>query len=102
MIPYYNHDNFQNSNFGSQLPDGRYVISEDELEEIKEMKSLKNEIEKMRKNYEIYKAQAEYCRDQSAKTAERVIHEFDLWEQRNFATSSRPTENSSPTAPLQQ
>lgn len=92
----------KNSNFGSQLPDGRYVISEDELEEIKEMKNLKNEIEKMRKNYEIYKAQAEYCRDQSAKTAERVIHEFDLWEQRNFATSSRPTENSSPTAPLHQ
>lgn len=90
----------KNCNFGSQLPDGRYVISEDELEEIKEMKSLKNEIERMRKNYEIFKAQAEYCREQSAKTAERVILEFDQWEQRNFATSSRP-ENSSPAA-LQQ
>ena len=45
----------QNNNFGSQLPDGRYVISEDELEEIKEMKRLKKEISKLRQNYEIEK-----------------------------------------------
>merc|ERR1719361_3416635 len=35
----------KNNNFGFQLPDGRYVISEAELEEIKEMKRLKKEIQ---------------------------------------------------------
>ena len=102
---------FKNNNFGFQLPDGRYVISEDELEEIKEMKRLKKEISKLRQNYEIEKgesswiilsyesrdesstdidsAQAEYCREQAAKTAERVMLEFDQWEQRNFQIGTR-------------
>jgi kinesin family protein 6/9 len=79
----------KNNNFGFQLPDGRYVISEDELEEIKEMKRLKKEISKLRQNYEIEKAQAEYCREQAAKTAERVMLEFDQWEQRNFQIGTR-------------
>ena len=49
---------FKNNNFGFQLPDGRYVISEDELEEIKEMKRLKKEISKLRQNYEIEKGES--------------------------------------------
>jgi kinesin family protein 6/9 len=83
----------KNNNFGSQLPDGRYVISEDELEEIKEMKRLKKEISKLRQNYEIEKAQAEYCREQAAKTAERVMLEFDQWEQRNFQCTRNNSQN---------
>jgi len=86
----------KNDKMGSQLPDGRFVISEDELEDIKAMKQLKKEIAETRQQYEIHKAQAEYCREQAAKTAERVIQEFDAWEQRNFQTQTRldmPSQN---------
>ena len=69
------------------------MISEEELEEIKEMRRLKQEILKLRKNYQIEKAQAEYCRDQAAKTAERVIFEFDQWEQRNFQCARAHSQN---------
>ena len=76
----------KNAKFGTQLPDGRRVISEDELLNIRKMRKLKEEILEQRQQYEILKAQAEYCREQSVVTAERVMTEFEAWEQRNFQT----------------
>ena len=76
----------KNAKFGTQLPDGRRVISEDELLNIRKMRKLKEEILEQRQQYEILKAQAEYCREQSVVTAERVMMEFEAWEQRNFQT----------------
>lgn len=76
----------KNAKFGTQLPDGRRVISEDELENIRKMRKLKEEILEQRQQYEVLKAQAEYCREQAALTAERVMMEFEAWEQRNFHT----------------
>ena len=76
----------KNTEFGTQLPDGRRVISEDELENIRKMRKLKEEILEQRQEYKILKAQAEYCREQAALTAERVMMEFEAWEQRNFQT----------------
>jgi len=76
----------KNVKFGTQLPDGRRVISEDELLNIRRMRKLKEEILEHRQQYEILKAQAEYCREQSVITAERVMLEFEAWEQRSFQT----------------
>ena len=76
----------KNVKFGTQLPDGRRVISEDELLNIRRMRNLKEEILEHRQQYEILKAQAEYCREQSVITAERVMLEFEAWEQRSFQT----------------
>jgi len=70
--------------FGSELPDGRKFIDEDELEKLNELKKLKAEIVAASQNYEIHKEQAEYCRQTAQKAAERVIFEFNQWEARNF------------------
>jgi len=72
------------STFGSELPDGRKFIDEDELEKLKELKRLKAEIISASESYDIHKRQAEYCRQQAQKAAERVIFEFNQWEARNF------------------
>lgn len=70
--------------FGSELPDGRKFIDEDELEKLNELKTLKHEINETSESYQIHKTQAEYCRQQAQKAAERVIFEFNQWEARNF------------------
>ena len=77
----------KNVKFGTQLPDGRRVISEDELLNIRRMRKLKGEILEHRQQYEILSQQAEYCRQQSVVTAERLMMEFEAWEQRSFQTN---------------
>ena len=74
----------KNTKFGSLLPDGREIIDEDELEKIKSLKILKQEIFEDSKQYDIFMKQAGYCREQAQRTAERIIEEFDQWILRTF------------------
>lgn len=66
--------------FGSILPDTRFVISEDEYASILRMRQLKDNIERLRKEYHVHCEQAQYCRAQTVAAAEKLLDEFNKWD----------------------
>ena len=66
--------------FGSILPDTRFVISEDEYACIMRMKELKDDIERLRNEYHVHCEQAQYCRAQTVAAAEKLLDEFNKWD----------------------
>lgn len=74
------------------LPDGRPVIDEQKLQNLLQLKKLKQEISDSESKFHVNKAKAEYCREQARKIAERVVIEFNQWESRTFQSGITPAD----------